>query len=652
MRQRNDDSFRLEPKPPRSRDGPSSLSFLSQVAREIGRAAGDLGRLSGGARGGGARRGRGWAMARLMGSDIGPRQRRVVIKARLVVLKQAGPRSAATHLRYIVREGVNREGQMAKAYCAENDVADVKAFEDRGRDDRHQFRFIVAPEDGLDLSDLCDFTRQLMQRMEGDLGTRLEWIAVDHWDTDNPHTHVVLRGKDQTGENLVIGREYISHGMRKRARELATDWLGPRTDLEIEASLRRDVDQERWTGLDRKLHARVKEGMVRMAADADSVEDLRHRALLIGRLQHLQSMGLARQFEPGGWELRQDAQIVLQRLGQRRDIIRTMQRAFGSQGREFAMVSDTSPGPVVGRLAAKGMAGELHDKPYLIIDGLDGRGHYVKSKATDLAGLPVDGIVEVRARVESVADRNIAAMAKNGCYVRREHLLELRSGGRGCAESEEIVMGHIRRLEALRRARIVERVSDGLWTVPTDLVERGKAYDRARGGDVALKLHSYLSIQRQTSAIGATWLDQQLINGRGWAAVGGGFAAEVHQAMNMRVDFLSERGLAKRQNGQVLVARNLVATLRAMDIDAAAKSLAAETGLKHRPIADGLTVSGTYRRSVTLASGRFALLDDGLRFSLVPWRPAIEKMLGRTINAVIRKDVVSWQLGKQRGISI
>ena len=217
-----------------------------------------------------------------------------------------------------------------QAYGTDTDAADVKAFEERSHSDRHQFRFIVAPEDGIELHDLRGFTRHLMQRMERDLGTRLEWIAVDHWDTDNPHTHVVLRGKDQTGEDLVIGREYISHGMRKRASELATAWLGPRTDLEIHASLRRDVDQERWTGLDRELHARAKDGCPHAGADPRGMGDLRRRALLIGRLQRLQSMGLARQLEPGAWELRPDAQNVLQRLGERRDIIRTMQRAFGA----------------------------------------------------------------------------------------------------------------------------------------------------------------------------------------------------------------------------------------------------------------------------------------------------------------------------------
>ena len=78
--------------------------------------------------------------------------------------------------------------------------------------------------------------------MEADLGTQLEWVAVDHWDTDNPHTHVVLRGKNETGRDLVIARDYIGHGMRHRASELATVWLGPRTELEIRAGMQREVE--------------------------------------------------------------------------------------------------------------------------------------------------------------------------------------------------------------------------------------------------------------------------------------------------------------------------------------------------------------------------------------------------------------------------
>ena len=103
----------------------------------------------------------------------------------------------AAHLRYIQRDGVTPEGEPGAAYGATEDRADAEAFEARGREDRHQFRFIVSPEDAAELGDLRGFTRDLMGRMEGDLGTRLDWVAVDHFDTDNPHSHVVLRGVDE-----------------------------------------------------------------------------------------------------------------------------------------------------------------------------------------------------------------------------------------------------------------------------------------------------------------------------------------------------------------------------------------------------------------------------------------------------------------------
>src|SRR5262249_35864793 len=153
--------------------------------------------------------------------------------------------------------------------------------------------FIVAPEDAVQLEDLRGFTRDLMTQMEADLGTRLDWIAVDHWDTDNPHTHVVLRGKDEAGRDLVIAREYISHGLRNRAGELATEWLGPRTEREIRASMALEVTQERWTSLDRELQFRFSDGAIDLRdLPADPLARYR-RSLFLGRLQQLSSMGLA-----------------------------------------------------------------------------------------------------------------------------------------------------------------------------------------------------------------------------------------------------------------------------------------------------------------------------------------------------------------------
>ncbi|GLU35762.1 hypothetical protein Busp01_56040 [Trinickia caryophylli] len=153
--------------------------------------------------------------------------------------------------------------------------------------------------------------------------------------------------------------------------------------------------------------------------------------------------------------------------------------------------------------------------------------------------------------------------------------------------------------------------AEGVWRVPGDLAERGRQYDAQRlGGGVALELKSHLPIERQVHVIGATWLDQQLIAG-GKELGNLGFGAEVQNALSERADFLAGQGLAERRGQRVDLARNLLATLRGREVAQAAKDIAIETGLGHRPVADGQRMAGIYRRSVMHASGRHAMLDDG-----------------------------------------
>ena len=214
-----------------------------------------------------------------------------------------------------------------------------------------------------------------------------------------------------------------------------------------------------------------------------------------------------------------------------------------------------------------------------------------------------------------------------------------------------MVDAHVRRLEALRRVGIVERTVEGVWRVPADLPEQGRQYDMKRLGGVSVELRSHLPIERQTRVIGATWLDQQLIGGgKGLGELG--FGSEVRDALQQRSDFLINQGLAERRGQRVILVRNLLATLRGRELAAAGQTIAAETGLQHRPVADGERVSGVYRRCVMLASGRFAMLDDGIGFRLVPWKPVIEPRLGQTMGATVRGGGVSWEFGRSRGPAI
>lgn len=648
MSKQDDDRLRVRPSAPRNRQ----QKFVSQVLKKVSKAGGRSVRRSGARPG--ARLGRGHVAASFTGRSAQPGSRRVTIKTRLVNLKQSRARSTTTHLRYIEREGVGRDGEPGQAYGSITDNADLVAFEERGREDRHQFRFIVSPEDAEQLDDLRRYTRHLMSRMEADLGTRLDWVAVDHWNTDNPHTHIVLRGKDGTGKDLIISRDYIAQGMRDRAAELATEWLGPRTELEIQQSLRREVDQERWTSLDRTLQREAQGGLIHMNQPASDSSHRQQRVLLIGRLQRLQHMGLAHESSPGVWAVQADAEQVLRTMGERGDIVRTMQRAMSGMPRDLAVFdAGENARPVVGRVVAKGMADELYDRGYLVVDGTDGKAHYIALSAkVELERYPVGSVVEARGSAEiRAADKNIAALAVDGLYRTDHHLTMATAQATPMRAPQEVVDAHVRRLEALRRAGIVERVAEGVWRVPKDLPERGRQYDAQRLGGVTVELRSPLPIECQVRVIGATWLDQQLIDGASGIA-DNGFGGEVREMLRQRSDFLVEQGLAERHGQRVILARNLLGTLRGREIDSAAQTISAETGLEHRPLTDGERATGIYRRNVQLASGRFAMLDDGKEFSLVPWKPVIEQRLGQMLAATSRGTGVAWEIGRQRGPSI
>ena len=212
-----------------------------------------------------------------------------------------------------------------------------------------------------------------------------------------------------------------------------------------------------------------------------------------------------------------------------------------------------------------------------------------------------------------------------------------------------MIEAHERRLEALRRAGIVERIEAGVWRVPADLPQRGLDYDVRRQGSIDLKILSTLPIEQQVGTIGATWLDRHMM-GEGPDSTGHAFGAEVRQAMRQRLAFLLEQGFAERQDNQITLKDNLLTTLRGRELAAVGKSMEADSGLIYRETHDGESVHGVYRRSIDLASGRFAMLDDGIGFSLVPWRPVMEEHLGRELRGIAVGMNVSWDFSRTRGL--
>jgi type IV secretory pathway VirD2 relaxase len=567
----------------RGRGAVRPKSFVGEVMRAA-RKAGHTGKGFGREvrnSGSGFGRGRSAALALSLRSP----SRRVVIKARVVRHRGNRFRSAplVKHVTYLKRDGVTRDGADARLFDARSDVIEEHGFAERCEADRHHFRFIVSPEDAADMADLRSFTRELMADAERDLGTKFDWVAVDHWNTDNPHIHVLVRGQADDGRDLVISRDYMSRGFRLRAEERVTLELGPRSEQEIQSAVEKEVDAERWTNLDRALRSAADEG----AGIADlrlggGYTDPELRRLMISRAAKLEQLGLAELVEPGCWSLKPGLEETLRDLGIRGDVIKTMHRAMSEGGRDpdlsrFALQGDEPSDPVLGRFVARGHHDELKGSAYAIVDGIDGRTHYV-----------------------TFSDLEFTGDARPGAIV------------------------------------------------------EARAYDDLKGRKrLTLATRSDFTLQQQITAPGATWLDRQLLARESLVAGGGGFGAEVRDAMDRRIEHLAGEGLIQRRGQRIIFARDLLNTLRNRELSVAAEKIAAETGLVFRPSAESERIVGIYRRRLILSSGRFAMIDDGFGFQLVPWRPALEQQIGRQVTGVMMSGgVVDWSFGRKRGLAL
>ncbi len=581
------------------------------------------------------------------------RQRLVMVKSRIVRFDRArGMNAARAHLRYIQRDGVTREGAPGQLYSAEQDKTDGRSFLDRQAGDRHQFRFIVSPEDGQNYDDLRALTRRLMAQMEQDLGTSLDWVAVDHFNTGHPHTHVIVRGKDERGRDLVIAREYLTVGMRERAAELVSLDLGPRSDLEIADRLQNEIGQERLTNIDRRLLRGMDQDRVVEASDRDPFQ----QGLRAGRLQTLGRLGLAEEIAPGSWRLADGMDETLRRMGERGDIIRTMQRAFTEHGLEraaadYAIADPVSMTPIVGRVVERGLSDEMNDRHYLIVDACDGRSHYVdigKGDATE--AIPTGAVVRIEARSTAarMVDRTVAeiAAAHGGRYSLDIHLRHDPHASQSFAET------HVRRLEAIRKAMgDLGREADGTWIIAADHLERAAAFEaqRAKAAPVVVNTLSSLPLDRQVGSDGATWLDRQLVGAETDQFRDAGFGRDVHEALERRRQWLVVEGLAQEEQGRVIFRASLLETLRRRELSRAAGQLSNELGLRYAEARSGKRVEGVYRRPIELASGRFALIEKSREFTLVPWRPVLERHVGKHVSGIMRGDSINWTIGRQRG---
>ena len=273
-----------------------------------------------------------------------PRQR-AVVKIHYFNHASGGGGALRRHAAYVAREAIERNPDLAPQPQPESEAhTRTRLREEKGRaapfydahsdevggaakaalwaeKDRRHFRVILAAEHGEALRDLPAYTREVMARAEASLGTKLQWVAVDHWDTDNPHTHLIIRGKRSDGRDLFLPRAFVQHELRSYARDVATEWLGRRTPEQERQALQRETRRHAPTRLDRMIADQLpKDGIVHVAhLEAPNGDPALTRALK-ARMQELERLGLARPVKRNVMEMASDWRARLKAMELHLDI--------------------------------------------------------------------------------------------------------------------------------------------------------------------------------------------------------------------------------------------------------------------------------------------------------------------------------------------
>jgi type IV secretory pathway VirD2 relaxase len=558
------------------------------------------------------------ARSHVASRTLGTGARRVVVKAHLLRMNASGAKAAALHLRYIERDGVERDGSKGVLYDAGGAV-DRRAFERTCPGEKHQFRLIVSPEDGAEL-DLTTYVRRLMATVERDVDRKLEWAAVNHHDTDHPHAHVVLRGVDRDGREVRLARAYISNGLRIRAQELATEELGPRQEIDVRRARAKEVTQARFTALDRELERRAKDSRVEVRfADRPGVVD---PSVLIARLVHLEGLRLAERLTPTSWRLAEGWQQPLRELASRGDILQQIHAAISGDPARYRIVRDGDAVPtdaaggsrvVSGRVASKGLSDELKGAFYAVVETPTGRAYHVALDARSAEAMRPGDIVSFTTKPEAPvrpSDRQIAevARAQGGVYT-----LEPTAG----AASHP----HERRLQQLERLGLATPEGPRRWKVSPDLLQ--KLAERQRDAPVRHRLlfrKEPLSLQAQVRHPGPVWLDRVETG----CLAPYGFGAELKGAVEQRREALRRLGVQPDEP-------NRSAKLRELE----RRELGGEIAARSRQ-AFLRTAPDAFRGRVQIGDAgapgaSYAVVSDGQRFILLRAKHALRAAHGKTV---------------------
>ena len=582
--------------------------------------------------------------------------RRVIVQASIKRMAGTGAAKLKDHLSYLERDATQKDASPGKLYGSLLHDVDAESFRDRCKDDRHHFRFVVSPEDAEQMTDLKAYTRELVSRMESDLGTKLDWVAVNHYDTAQPHTHLLVRGVRDDGKDLVMPRQYVSHRIRERAQEIASLELGPMSELEKRAKLARTIDAQHKTDLD-KMIDRAREGETLDLQKPAPPRQLWRKQLIARRIKTLQRMGLAEYEGRGQWRVKPDFTQTLTKMGEQNDIIKTLHRAFGERSTSMRLgvnaifdSSDPNTPSQTGIVRSFGRPDDRREGGFVVLENMRGQPIYAKVAEDDFFATLKKGQVvtlDTYSHEPRESDKNIVAHAKirEGQFSPVHVYLEENN-------TKDYTDAHVRRLEALGRANIVSKNRNGAWDIPDDYLDRVRDHHKqlANRLPTLMSREGSLTLKQMETARGATWLDTQLNRGTFEAD---GTSKELLDAAANRRAALNQMGFAIRDQDRLF--QQSINELKAMDFKEAGKLQSESLGKAYVPSSGKSQIEGVFSKTIDRPSGKFAVIERSREFTLVPWRPIMERRRGQSIiGRASRGGGISWDVRdrqRDRGLS-
>lgn len=666
---------------PNEASGDLEPKRIARSSQQTGASRSEPPRLGAAARSGRTARGARTAQAR-SSQDVSFPQR-VTVKVSYVrhLTPQKGRDSLRRHIAYLQRESACREPGTGTFFNRDTTDIDAKNHTREWRSDHHHFRVILSPENGDGIDDFAAYARSVMARVEQDLG-KLDWLAVTHKNTEHPHGHILLRGVREDGADLVIPPEYIAHGFRARAAEVATELLGVRTLDEARIALAREASAERYTSLDRTIErfAKSQENDLRLdlAKLRLSNRGVTTAEMLLERLRTLESMGLAKRgvrSRTAGlsrsrvWTIETDFGPKLRELGVRNDIIKQLHRAVGNRAHAAAAIeapaARSNPRPARGLLLSVTAVNEQSDERLVILEDSRGRPRYARVWATRaLDAVQVGGVVEIGRstyrRVRDAEELIAVASTSASTYTTAAHRRWLREHRK-----------QLRPDQVERRLRRFARTAKRLANAPNSGVVRHekrsahidatrfRSHMEKRARHLDVRVLAFHGLESQVSAAAYTWLDRQLIRSALSESLSPSDITHhprVQTALAQRASWLVEHGYAKRERigdrHALRFAFGAIEKLRALELKNFSNSGKVPGNKPLLKMTAGSTLIGRFAATAHLHQGTFALVATKDHWFAAPVSRPLRLDVGERVraNVVTSRHTSFERLGRGRSI--